>query len=83
MEQWRPVNGYTKYLVSNLGNVRTTGIRPRVLKPDKLDRVTLYNTEGKSTFSKSRLLRENWKYEFIKYLDEDERNWLYLVTKPL
>ena len=72
MEQWKPVKGYPKYLVSNLGNVRTMGIRPRILKPDKIDRVTLTNTEGKSTFSRSRLLRENWKYEFIKYLDDEE-----------
>ena len=85
-EEWRVIKEFPNYEISNLKVVRniTTG---KLCKVDRNlsvgdGRVFLYNIpEGgkrkgcggkKYTRSISTLMRENWNYEWIKELDDDE-----------
>jgi len=94
MNTWKPVRGFPNYEISNLGEVRniTTG---KLCKVDRNlstgdGRVFLYlsGRGTKRTRSISTLMRENWRYEWIKELDDDEEcrkchgceGW-YITTK--
>jgi hypothetical protein len=81
METWRQIKGYTspKYYISNLGRVYVDGKRKQFLKPQKHKstsslQVRLFdgvNRKYKKHNIKG-LMREYFKFEFIKYLDDDE-----------
>ena len=76
-EEWKPVRGFPSYLISNLGRVYSQERRGRILKPDKtgvstLGRVTIKNSYGRKCIGISTLMSENWKWEWIKELEEGE-----------
>lgn len=93
-EQWKEVRGFPNYEISNLGVVRnkTTG-NPLTIDHNKSNGVgRVFLSKGgrgtKRTRSISTLMNENWKYEWIKELDDDEEckechgcpGW-YITTK--
>ena len=72
MEEWKPITGYENYEISNLGRVRN-------LKTDKLLKPFCQKDSDKITYSLYRkpvalstLMRENWRYEWIKELEDGE-----------
>jgi hypothetical protein len=76
-QEWRVVRGFPNYEISNDGEVRNiiTGklckVNENLTKGE--GRVYLYESKGvKKTRGISTLMCDNWKYEFIKDLEDDE-----------
>jgi len=72
MNTWKPVRGFPLYEISNEGVVRN----PKTGKLLTLKRGGEYKLSGKN-ISLTKLMRENFPYEWIKYLEEGEE------VKPL
>lgn len=77
MEDWKVITKYPNYEVSNLGNVRNskTGQVRKWSKTTGNGFTMSFNggtQKGGGNLTKSSLMREYWKYEFIKDLDDDE-----------
>lgn len=74
-EQWKPVRGFeSRYLISNLGRVKSIASN-RIIKLQVKNDYQFYDLRidgKKKQVSKSNLLREHWKYQFLCELEDDE-----------
>ena len=76
-EEWRSIKNLPDYQLSNLGNVN-------VLKGkfSKNDGMYSFLSEGRTIYIPiQRLMRDTWKFEWIKDLDEDEEVKPFLDLK--
>ncbi len=74
-EEWCNIKGYDRYEISNLGRVRNKkrgNFKSLVKGGERLQVGLLQQGKTVKVVSLARLMRENWRYEFIKELDDGE-----------
>lgn len=80
MNTWKPVRGFPPYEVSNEGEVRNSETGKLSTLYENKNGCESYNLKNNNTWrgvSKTKLMIQNYPYEWIKYLEEGEE------VKPL
>jgi hypothetical protein len=74
MTDWRPIPDYDKYECNADGDIRdiATGTLKEYRKGVRGESVRLHQNSTNRSFTRSRIAREVWRYDWVQHLDDNE-----------